>query len=179
MRIESVRHLRDWIAADVARYDLGSGRRALTGFAKTPQLRWQVHLRMTEYVVNQRAAGWRALGAILRWRLQSRAIRLGYTIPVNVCGPGLKLPHWGTVVISAAARVGARATIHPGTVLGVHRGGAPRLGDDVYMAPGAKAYGPIAIGDGAALGANCVVNRSVESGTTVVGAPARPVAIRA
>ncbi|MCW2986379.1 MAG: hypothetical protein JWR63_3949 [Conexibacter sp.] len=154
--------LRAWIAADLGRYD----RRPLATLAREPQTRWQVLLRVTEYVTNTRGP---LLSGVLRWLLQSRGIRLGYTIPVNVCGPGLKLPHWGTLVISPAARVGANCTIHPGTSLGIHDGGAPQLGDDVYVGPGAKAYGPITIGDGARLGANCVAKDPVPAGATVVG----------
>ncbi|AGL20831.1 transferase hexapeptide repeat containing protein [Actinoplanes sp. N902-109] len=81
-------------------------------------------------------------------------------------------------MISGKARIGSGATIHPGTCLGEHYGQAPTLGNNVSMAPGAKAYGPIVIGDGATLGANSVVTSHVEAGTTVVGAPARPIGVR-
>ena len=165
--IGSLSDLRAWVRADLARYDRGP----LATLLREPQTRWQVHLRMTEYVVNTRG---RVLAELFRWRLQRRSVRLGYTIPVNVCGPGLKLPHWGTIVVSPDARVGPGATIHPGVTLGLHGGGAPQVGRDVYLGPGAKAYGPVTIGDGAGLGANCVVNRSVAPGTTVAGIPARP-----
>jgi serine O-acetyltransferase len=166
--IRSLTDLRDWIDADLARYDRGP----LATLWREPQTRWQVLLRVAEYATNARGP---LLGGASRWLLQSRGIRLGYTIPVNVCGPGLKLPHWGTLVISPAASVGAGCTIHPGTTLGIFDGGAPQLGDGVYVGPGAKAYGPVTIGDGARLGANCVVTSSVAADTTVVGIPAREV----
>ncbi|MCW2993006.1 MAG: transferase hexapeptide repeat containing protein [Conexibacter sp.] len=165
MPIENLSDLRGWVRADLNRYD----RDPLATLVREPQTRWQVLLRVAEYATNTRGP---LAGGILRWLLQGRGIRLGYTIPVNVCGPGLKLPHWGTLVISPAARVGAGCTIHPGTTLGIHAGGAPQVGDGVYIGPGAKAYGPVSIGDGASLGANCVVNQDVRPGAKVAGVPA-------
>jgi len=173
----TVGDLRAWISADLRRHDLPSGVGGLVVLLSLPSARWQIRLRLTEYVVNQGGL-WRPAGVWARWRLQARAIRLGYSIPVNVIGPGLKLPHWGTIVISGKARIGRNATIHPGTCLGEHYGGAPAVGDDVYLGPGAKAYGPITIGDGATLGANCVVTSTVEARQTMVGAPARPIGVR-
>ncbi|HWH94554.1 MAG TPA: serine acetyltransferase [Baekduia sp.] len=162
MAIADLGDLRACVAADLARYDRGP----LATLAHEPQTRWQVLLRVTEYVINTRG---RLLGGLFRWILQGRSIRLGYTIPPNVCGPGLKLPHWGTIVVSPAARVGANCTIHPGVSLGIHGGGAPRVGDDVYFGPGAKAFGPVTIGDGVRVGANAVVKDPVPAGATVVG----------
>ena len=58
-------------------------------------------------------------------------------------------------------------------------GACPVLGNDVYLGAGAKVIGPVAIGDGARVGANAVVVNDVEADTTVVGIPARPVRRRA
>jgi serine O-acetyltransferase len=178
MRLRTMADLRGWIAADLERYELGTGAGLLLGLLRLPQARWTVRLRVTEFVVNRPRAAWAPLRALLRWRLQRQAIRLGFTIPVNVVGPGLKLPHWGTIVISADARVGARCTIHPGTSLGLHHGRAPTLGDDVYVAPGAKLFGAITIGHGASIGANAVVTSDVAPAERVGGVPARPLPAR-
>ncbi len=165
VRIEALSDLRSWVAEDLARYD----RAPLATLLKEPQTRWQLRLRVAEYLIN---CGHPLLGAFARWRLQATSVRLGYTIPPNVCGPGLKLPHWGTIVISANARVGRQVTIHPDTLIG-ERGGSPRIGDRVYVGAGAKAYGSIVVGDDAYLAPNCVVTRSVEPGALMLGVPAR------
>lgn len=51
--------------------------------------------------------------------------------------------------------------------------GAPRLGDNVYIGPGAKIFGPIEIGDNVAIGANAVVNKSFPDSVTIAGVPAK------
>jgi len=49
------------------------------------------------------------------------------------------------------------------------------LGRNVVLGAGAKALGPILIGDGAKIGCNAVVVRDVPAGATAVGIPARVV----
>ena len=176
-RLRSPADLRAWVAADVRRYcEDGTGVVAVAvKMSRTPQLRWLVRLRITELAVNAGGVALRPLAALLRWRLQAKAVRLGYTIGVNVCGPGLRLPHWGTIVVSSYARVGPGCTLHPGTCLGARYGKAPRLAANVYVGPGAKLYGAVNVGEGATIGANAVVNRDVAEHTVVAGAPARPI----
>lgn len=47
---------------------------------------------------------------------------------------------------------------------------APRFGNNIYIGPGAKIWGPITIGDNTAIGANAVVSKSFEGHCTIVGA---------
>jgi serine O-acetyltransferase len=49
----------------------------------------------------------------------------------------------------------------------------PTLGRDVVVGAGAKVLGPIEVGDGARIGSNAVVVKSVKAGATVVGVPGR------
>ena len=65
----------------------------------------------------------------------------------------------------------ANCRIHPSTSIGDYNG-APTIGDNVYIGPGAKLYGPIAIGSNVAVAANAVVNTSVPDNCTVGGIPA-------
>ena len=72
--------------------------------------------------------------------------------------------------------MGERCSISHGVTIGVlggHRPGVPRLGNDVYVGAGAKILGPVTIGDGAIIGANAVVLKDVPAGATAVGVPAR------
>jgi serine O-acetyltransferase len=86
-------------------------------------------------------------------------------------GGGLRLDHPVGVVIGPAVRVGESCGVMQGVTLG-DNGGAPQLGDRVYVAPGAIVMGPITVGDDAVIGANSVVTRSVPAAAVVFGNPA-------
>ncbi|MCB0807690.1 MAG: serine acetyltransferase [Flavobacteriales bacterium] len=112
-------------------------------------------------------------------RFHRQSIRCGFDIPPNVFGPGLSIAHRGTIVVHPDARVGSNCRIHVDVVIGTRPGPndlVPRLGDNVYIGPGAKLFGDITIGDNTAIGANSVVNSSFPEGfCTIAGAPARKV----
>ncbi|MHB8420452.1 MAG: serine O-acetyltransferase [Myxococcales bacterium] len=92
-------------------------------------------------------------------------------------GPGLYVGHHGGIIVSGEAVLGVRCNLSQGVTIGVADGpngtrGAPVLGDRVYVAPGAKVFGPIRVGSDSAVGANAVVHRHVPDGVTVAGIPA-------
>ena len=142
--------------------------------------RFERLLRAIEYHEACRRAWYhRPLRTLLYLRFHLASIRLGFTIPPHVFGPGLSIAHRGTIVVNSCARVGANCRLHACTNIG-SRGGsateAPTVGDNVYIGPGAVLYGPIAIADNIAIGANSVVNASFhEPNITIAGAPARKV----
>jgi serine O-acetyltransferase len=75
--------------------------------------------------------------------------------------------------------IGDCVTLYQGVTLGgtgFQRGKRhPSLGDNITVGSGAKLLGPIAVGDGAKIGANTVVVEDVPAGATVVGNPGHPV----
>lgn len=88
-------------------------------------------------------------------------------------GLRLSLPHPNGVVVHADAVIGDDCMIMQQVTIGqLADGGAPRLGNRVYVGAGAKVLGPIVIGDGARIGANSVVLIDVPAGATAVGVPA-------
>jgi serine O-acetyltransferase len=99
-------------------------------------------------------------------------LRLSFTIPLNVFGPGLSISHYGTIVVNKHAVIGANCRIHPGVCIGGLNGKSPRIGNNVYIGPGVKIFGDITIGDNVAIGANAVVNKDVPMKVTVAGNPA-------
>jgi serine O-acetyltransferase len=90
-------------------------------------------------------------------------------------GPGFVLIHSLGVVINGTVRGGANLRIEHQVTIGAERRQSPILGDDVFIGAGAKVIGPVAIGDGARIGANAVVVHDVPAHSTVVGIPARVV----
>ena len=113
-------------------------------------------------------------------KLRELCDKYNWTIPINVFGEGLAIVHVGTIVVNGDARIGKNCRINACTNIGrasIHGGqetGAPVIGDNVYIAPGAKIFGPVTIGDNTAIGANAVVNKSFKEGNcTIAGVPAK------
>jgi serine O-acetyltransferase len=104
-------------------------------------------------------------------------------IPPSVeIGPGFYIAHTGTVVFNSSARMGSNCTIATNVVIGHARGGGrsgcPRIGDRVYIGPGAVLIGPIEVGDDALIAPGAVVTRSVGAREVVAGNPARAISQR-
>jgi serine O-acetyltransferase len=101
--------------------------------------------------------------------------------PAARIGGEFFIDHGSGVVIGETAEIGERVTLYQGVTLGgtgFQRGKRhPTLGDDVTVGSGAKLLGPIAVGDGAKIGANTVVVEDVPPGSTVVGNPGHPVKV--
>lgn len=141
---------------------------------------YQCALRRLEYRLN--TGGNIILTLWARYEFRRRGRRLGFSISPNVFGPGLSIAHYGTISVNGGARVGANCRLHPSTTIGTARGHdaeAPTIGDNAYIAPGARVFGPITLGNNVTVGANAVVNRSwPEDNATLVGVPARPIRSR-
>jgi serine O-acetyltransferase len=99
--------------------------------------------------------------------------------PAAVIGNEFFIDHGSGVVIGETAVIGNCVTLYQGVTLGgtgFQRGKRhPTLGNNVTVGSGAKLLGPIAVGDGAKIGANTVVVEDVPPGATVVGNPGHPV----
>lgn len=105
------------------------------------------------------------------------SIKLGFSIPENVFGPGLRIAHYGSIIVNPEACVGKNCTIHVGVNIGANKEkrDVPVIGDKVYIGPGAKLFGNIYIGNNTKIGANAVVLDSSKGNCTLVGIPAKEV----
>jgi len=98
---------------------------------------------------------------------------LPYTAEI---GSGFEVGYRGCgVVVHARARLDKNVFMGPGAIIGgrSQNQNVPRIGRDVYIAPGAKVLGDIEVGDGVVIGANAVVLQSVPDNCIVAGVPAR------
>ena len=138
----------------------------------TSAWKFNQYLRKTEYHVNNGGMYHWILGLWYKAQLKSISLKLGWLVSPNTCAEGLCIVHPGTGVINNKARIGRNARIHVCVNIGASKDGAPVIGDDVYIGPGAKIYGNITLGDRITIGANSVVNRSFESNQLLVGIPA-------
>jgi serine O-acetyltransferase len=99
----------------------------------------------------------------------------GISLPAQATiGEGLRIHHFGGIIINSNAIIGKHCTIYHEVTLGDRGGwgGAPCVGNQVLIGAGAKLLGSIVIGDDCVIGANAVVNISVPSGHVAVGVPA-------
>jgi serine O-acetyltransferase len=142
-----------------------------------PVWKFQRLMRKVEYYNNvKRGVFFKLYTLYLKYRYAKLSLRLGFSIPINVFGPGLSIVHYGTIVVNHNARVGKNCRIHACTNIGASGGSnkAPVLGDNIYVAPGAKIYGDIRLGNNIAISANAVVNKSFsEENVMLAGVPAR------
>lgn len=155
--------------------------RFLRSFVFDPLTRFTVLMRFNEYLINTNKTAVLRLPFLFWFRRLS--VRLGFSVGPNIFGPGVAIVHYGLLVIDPTTRIGKNCRIHAGVNIGgsaifvdladVHKF-SPRLGDNVYIGPGAKLYGPITIGNDCVIGANAVVTKSFpETGLTIAGVPAR------
>ena len=91
--------------------------------------------------------------------------------------PGVQIVHGMGLAISPKARVGKDVILFQNVTLGESGNGAPNVGDNVHIMPGATLLGPITIGDGTKIMASCVVRQDVPA-NSLVSAPDPNVAPR-
>ena len=145
-----------------------------------PVWKFQRTLRKLEFYKNcKRGIFYKVFTIFISRKFQKLSVKLGFSIPINVFGPGLSIAHYGTIIINTGARIGENCRIHADVNIGTAAGykdKAPQLGNNIYIGPGAKIYGDIKLGNNIAISANAVVNQSFENdGVVLAGIPAQEV----
>lgn len=135
----------------------------------------------THAVIVYRFGHW-ALGqpAPLRWlwsTLYQAAYLLirilwGIEVPRTAkIGPGFYIGHFGAIAVSGKALIGRNFNLSQSTTIGYaghgEKAGVPVIGDDVYIAPGARVFGRITIGNNVKIGANAVVYKDIPDNAVV------------
>jgi len=92
-------------------------------------------------------------------------------------GKGFYIGHFGDIHIGPVA-MGSNCNVSQGVTIGEGRFGTdqfgiPTLGNNVYIAPGAKLFGKITIGNNVSIGANAVVSKTIPDNAIVLGNPGR------
>ena len=108
------------------------------------------------------------------YRLIETAV--GITLPVTAdIGPGLRIWHFGNIVVHADVVMGANCTLRHGVTIGNRHadGPVPRVGDNVEFGAYAQVLGAIRIGNNCKIGAMSLVLCDVPDGATAAGIPAR------
>ena len=178
-----VSNVRDIIQADAFRYTGESGtksiRRAYMGF---PGFRFTYHLRHVAALAPRRKSHALLPYVFHRLFLNRYRFRYGFDIsPTTTIGPGLYLGHFGGVVISPYAVLGANINIAQGVTIGAasrgSRKGAPVLGDRVWVGAHAIIVGKITVAEQALVAPGAYVNFDVPAQGLVLGNPGKVVSM--
>jgi len=179
--IRSWRDFRDYVCSDFRSMGQPLSMRTILF---DPVARYTLLMRINELLLN---TGRPMLVQLpFKFWLRRLSVRLGFSLGPNIFGPGVAIVHYGLLVIDPTTRIGKNCRIH----MGAHIGGAarfvppeeahkhsPRIGNNVYLGPGCKLYGPIVIGDNCVVGANAVVTKSFpDPGLVLAGVPAEVIA---
>ena len=131
-------------------------------------------LRKLEYATNCRKN--KLYRYFLAYKFHNMSQRLGFSISINVFDKGMAIAHYGTIVVGTNAKIGKNCRIHEGVCIGATNGSEvyPVIGDNCFIATGAKIIGDITIGNNVAIGANAVVVKScTQDNVTLGGIPAK------
>ncbi|MBG6187888.1 serine O-acetyltransferase [Flavobacterium sp. CAN_S2] len=115
----------------------------------------------------------------LFWKffLRQCMLRTGIQIPAStVIGRGLRIVHFGHIIINPAVSIGKNFNIYPGVTIGHSEGkrkGSPIIGDNVSIQTNAVVVGGIKIGDNVLIAPNAFVNFDVPDGSIVLGNPGK------
>ena len=99
--------------------------------------KFQRLLRKLEYYQNcKRSILYKPIKQILTIKFHILSVRLGFSIPTNVFGPGLNIAHRGTIIVNGFSKIGKNCRVHACVNIGT-KGGytniAPTIGDNVYI----------------------------------------------
>lgn len=105
------------------------------------------------------------------------SFKFGIQIPAQTkIGAGLRILHFGTIVINPYATIGKNFNISQGALIGNaedKRKGAPTIGNNVYLTANAIIIGNVKIGNNVLIAPGAFVNFDVPDNSIVVGNPGK------
>ena len=141
--------------------------------------KFEILLRKVEYYINCKSGVFATIvRKYYKFRFHNLSVKLGFSIPPNVFAEGLAIPHYGTIVVHANAKIGRNCRLQEGVNIGATSGSheAAVIGDNCFFGSGAKIIGAVKIASDVAVGAGAVVTKDIaEPGTTWAGIPAKKI----
>lgn len=117
---------------------------------------------------------WARLVTDLAYGILNFLVRIVWGIEISrraKIGPGLYIGHFGTIIVGRDTTIGANCSLSQDVTIGLAgsgpQAGVPTIGDDVYIAPGARLFGRIRVGNNVKIGANAVVHRDIPDNAVV------------
>lgn len=104
--------------------------------------------------------------------------KLGIFIGNNAVAPGLRIFHYGTVIINAGAKIAENCKLHGNNCIGNNGkdNKCPTIGKNVDIGFGAQVIGDVTIADDVIIGSGAIVVKDCHTkGAVLVGIPAHEV----
>jgi serine O-acetyltransferase len=164
------------LKADILRtYNLVSGNKLKKVIAcyRSPGVHTVVNIRFGQWIQKKNIFIKILLKPLYYFQYRLLRTNWGIEIPATTqIGRGFYIGHFGGIIISPSAKIGENVNISQQVTIGVSgqgdKRGCPIIGDNVYIAPGAKIFGKISIGNNVKIGANAVVYKDVPDNVNVV-----------
>jgi len=168
MGISRIRRL---ILKDLESYGSGSDFIAfLKNIFFCPGFKYTFWMRITRFTYEKKLL--MPLFLISYLILQHYKYKFGIQIPFRCnIGEGFNVCHFNCIVIHTKVTIGDNCYISQGVTIGISKDKVPLIGDNVYIAAGAKIIGGITVGNNVSIGANCVVTKDIPDNVVVVGVP--------
>ncbi len=182
--IQTKQDLAEYLAADNRWYHQSSWKwRLIDAFTAAPYYVLQKYLRYLrkyEYYYNNSKGSRRNTCLVYYYQRKKNRLgnMLGIEIGPNCFGKGLSIWHGGSIVVNPDVRAGENCVLRGANCIGNDgtNNKNPVLGDNVELGYGAVIIGDVTVASNTIIGANAVVNHSIEEeGGTHVGVPARKV----
>lgn len=175
--LPTLKAVRLYLKADLHRYQGGGRFKFWRHFLFTPGYKYTVWMRLAGYL-RTGAVSSRTLYPVVKFILLRCRYKYGIAIPEYTdIGPGLFINRFGGIYIHGHAIVGHDVTFSSTILLGQTnrgaKGGAPVLGNRVYIGVGARVIGAVILGDDTVVGVNAVVTKDVPPMSVVGGIPAK------
>lgn len=131
-------------------------------------VRKQIHISVVRQILKLISFIWHKLVEIMTGINLSSEAELG---------KGLYIAHFGGIFVNSEVKIGEICNLSQGVTIGVggrgDKRGCPKIGDRVFIGPGAKVFGAVTIGSNVAIGANAVVTIDLPDDAIAVGVPAK------
>ena len=181
--IQTKEDLKEYLASDNAWYRQTDWKwKLIDAFTSTPYYvlkKYLTCLRKYEYYLNNsKGSRWNTYrGYYYQRKKNLLGEKLGIEIGPNCFGKGLSIWHGGSIVVNPDVRAGENCVLRGANCIGNNGtdNKNPVLGDNVELGYGAVIIGDITIANHTIIGANAVVNRSIEEPGIYAGVPARKI----
>lgn len=129
-----------------------------------------IQMRILQYLSSRNSKITKMLMKIIAKIYNIRNEKLGIYLPYETqIGPGIYFPHNFPVVVHYASKIGKNCIIHPNVQIGSTRGkeGVPIIGDNCFLGNGCHIIGNPKIGDWVFISPGAFVCKDVPDGSVV------------